>query len=418
MGFFALGLSDEPFVDEYAYITQSYQPDLVFAGRTKDRSWLEGLSYDLVPLPKYLINLAYRAAAVPRPARRDAISWYSNTKYRWGGTDELLIARVPSIIMAAIGCAAVYTIGTLVRDKQTGWIAAILLAVNPLYRLHAHRAMSEAPCEGFLLLSLALGLWAWKRMLEGRSVAAASLITVAAGCAAGLSILAKFSGFLALLTLVFWTVLGLPRVDSARKLALAAGLAGAIIAAGSCFVSLNPFMTAQPPPPLAPELQTLAELGWCKRFWFLVNHRGEVSRWQQRMFTHNALDDPAERIRVVAVQGFGRFGLLGPRKSDSTRRYDLAQDWGAIVWLPLVLVGFVQAICLGSQQAREGEAPSAWALVIWSGVTVSVVSAYLPMAWDRYELPIQAPAALLAAMPLVDTWRASRAFLTRPAPRP
>ena len=28
--FFALGLGDDPFVDEYAYITQSYQPDLVF----------------------------------------------------------------------------------------------------------------------------------------------------------------------------------------------------------------------------------------------------------------------------------------------------------------------------------------------------------------------------------------------------
>ena len=67
-GCFALGLGDVPFVDEYAYITQSYQPDLVFAGRMNDVSWLDGLGYDLVPLPKFWINLAFRAAGIPRPS--------------------------------------------------------------------------------------------------------------------------------------------------------------------------------------------------------------------------------------------------------------------------------------------------------------------------------------------------------------
>ena len=72
---FASNLGDEPFVDEYAYITQSYQPDLVYAGLWSDPSWLDVVGYDLVPLPKYFINLAYRAAGLPRPSRRDAIAW-------------------------------------------------------------------------------------------------------------------------------------------------------------------------------------------------------------------------------------------------------------------------------------------------------------------------------------------------------
>jgi 4-amino-4-deoxy-L-arabinose transferase-like glycosyltransferase len=420
MGLFALELGDDPFVDEYAYITQSYQPDLVLAGRSDDPSWLERLSYDLVPLPKYFINLAYRAAGVPRPVRRDAILWYSNTKYRWGGANELVIARLPSIVMAAVGCAAIFALGTLVRDWQTGLIAAFLLAANPLYRLHAHRAMSEASCEAFLLLSLALGLWAWKKMLERGSIVGGLLMTVAAGCTAGLSILAKFNGILALLTLAGWTVLGLrdPRAAAARKLALAAGLTGAIIAAGTMFVSLNPFMTAHPEPPLTAEMQTLKELGWRNRFLFLASHRAEVSRWQQRNFSHNAIQTGAERALVVAVQGLGRFGPLGPRKSDSTRRYDLAQDWGAILWLPLVLAGLVRAIWLGKKQDSVGEAPTAWALVIWFVIAVAVVAAYLPLAWDRYQLPIQAPASLLAAILLASAWRALRASLTRPAQRP
>ncbi len=65
---FSLGLRNAPFVDEYAYITQSYQPDLVFAGKLNDISWLDTPGYDLVPLPKYWINLAFRAAAIARRA--------------------------------------------------------------------------------------------------------------------------------------------------------------------------------------------------------------------------------------------------------------------------------------------------------------------------------------------------------------
>ena len=41
--------------------------------------------------------------------------------------------------------------------------------------------------------------------------------------------------------------------------------------------------------------------------------------------------------------------------------------------------------------------PTAWCLVAWAGVALGMVTAYLPMAWDRYQLPIQAPAALLAS---------------------
>ncbi len=99
-GWFALGLRDEPFADEYAYITQSYQPDLIFAGRKNDVSWLGGPGYDLVPLPKLWINLAFRAAGIPRPSPRNALTWYDNTSHRWGTERILIIARLPSIVLA------------------------------------------------------------------------------------------------------------------------------------------------------------------------------------------------------------------------------------------------------------------------------------------------------------------------------
>ena len=52
---FASGLYAESFVDEYAYITQSYYADLFFGRQFNDRAWLDFPAYDLPPLPKYLI---------------------------------------------------------------------------------------------------------------------------------------------------------------------------------------------------------------------------------------------------------------------------------------------------------------------------------------------------------------------------
>src|SRR5262249_34935869 len=110
---------------------------------------------------------------------------------------------------------------------------------------------------------------------------------------------------------------------------------------------------------------------------------------------------PAERTAAVIVQGFGRFGPFGPSHSDSTRRFDAAQDWGAVLWAPWVAAGAVWSWRKGRAQSLAGEPPTAWAVLVQFGVALAVVTAYIPMAWDRYYLPLQAPAALLAAGALV-----------------
>ena len=196
-----------------------------------------------------------------------------------------------------------------------------------------------------------------------------------------------------------WCLLGLALsgIASERKLILALGTVMACLSAWFVFVELNPSMTAYPAGRIPIRLHYLADMNPWERFLFLVDYRRDMARSQQRMFPHNALETPVDRASVVAVQGFGRFGPLGPRKSDSTRRYDPSQDFGAMIWLPLVLAGLAASIALGRRQRREGTMPTAWCLVAWAGVSVAMVTAYLPMAWDRYQLPIQAPAALLAS---------------------
>jgi len=401
------GIFDKPFVDEYAYISQSYFADLLIKGRTHDRAWLDFPAYDLVPLPKYGIGLALAAAGRPRPGPDAARRWYLDTSSQFGTPLDLTVARVPSIAMGALGCMALAALGALAFGWRVGVVAAGLFMANPLYRLHAHRAMSEAYCEAFLLVAMAVALGCWRRAVCGeggpRGQAWTFLGWLGAGIAAGLSVLAKFNGLLALMTMAAWVALAwlLPKRPWSAKVRLAVGAPLAPLAAWFCFVALNPYMTARPDEPLTIEAKRIAELNAWERFRFLIDHRREMSRSQQLGFAHNALTTFPERAKVVAVQGFGRFGPLGPSSSESTRRYDFGQDWGAVVWLPLCLLGLARAGVLGYRQQRAGEPPAAWACAVWALVSLVVVTLYLPMAWDRYQLPIQAPFALLSASALV-----------------
>ena len=115
--------------------------------------------------------------------------------------------------------------------------------------------------------------------------------------------------------------------------------------------------------------------------------------------TRCVVRSPADKVAVFAVQGFGRFGPFGPRKSNSEVRYQLAQDWGLVLWWPLVLIGVFGPFRLGTEAAPRGRAAdglgpadlggrepgSSWPLTSrWRGTVTC--------------LPIQAPNALLAAV--------------------
>jgi 4-amino-4-deoxy-L-arabinose transferase-like glycosyltransferase len=409
---FGLRIGDPSFVDEYAYITQSYYADLFLSGDWNDPAWLDFPAYDLVPMPKYLIGVALRVAGEPRPGPTAARLWYANTHSTYGTPRTLSVARVPSILLGALGCAALAAIGAMAFDLRVGLAAGILLMLNPLYALHAHRAMSEAPCEAFLLLALALALVAWKRSFTDRAPGPRILMLLAAaGVAAALSVLAKFNGLLALMTIAAWAGLAwaIPRGTGWGWLWFAMGAMLAAVAAGFAFMALNPYMTARDPvfrvvDPDVAGPRSPGPYGAWGRFRLLIDHRRAMSAGQQEKFSHNALKTIPERAKVVAVQGFGRFGPFGPVKSDSTIRYDMRQDWGAFVWFPLGLAALGYALAYGRAQSRRREAPAAWAVATWALVALAVVTLYLPMAWDRYLLPIQAPFSLLAAAAIVGAW--------------
>ena len=222
---FSLDIFDDSFVNEYAYITQSYYGDLFFTGKVNDPEWLGTFAFDLQPLPKYFIGAGLRAAHIRRPVWSDAARWYEDAHTRFGPPETLTIARVPFIVAAAMACPALFALGTVIGGRLAGVIAALLLMINPLFRLHAHRAMSEAPCEAFLLAALCSGLLAWRHAWAGRNSWLSLFGFALAGVSSGLSILCKFNGLLAPLIIIAWCSVGMfvPGLGLRRKLAMSVG---------------------------------------------------------------------------------------------------------------------------------------------------------------------------------------------------
>lgn len=404
-------LATEPeFVDEWAYVSQAFYFDLL--AQPDHPLWLDYPALDLPPLPKYLIGLSLKAAGYRLPPPTAAADWYRNTSSKSGTRAMLVAARWPSVISGAIGCMALFAIGTMARGVPLGLIASTLLLANPLYRMLARRAMADAPTEALVLLTAAIGLWAWKRVIEGKWGAGRGVLVLAlAGVPAGLAVLSKLNGGLGLMTLGAWAGLGLVRgqVPVRRRLAMVGGTLLAGLVAFGMFVVGNPLLTSQPAR-VPKAIQTLAEGGLVARNRAVIAHRLSVPRGQQEMFPHNALRTLPEKAAAVAVQGFGRFGPLGQKRFDetrqiwwfdSTRRYDWNQDAGALLWLPLVLAGVGMLGLWGRRQWQRAEAPTSWAVLIQAGLALVVVTVMLPLAWDRYFLGLQPGASLAGAAALV-----------------
>jgi hypothetical protein len=287
-----------------------------------------------------------------------------------------------------------------------GTIAGGLLMINPLYALQAHRAMADVPCEAFMLSSLAIWLAMWVRICGRGGPVVTLVLPWLAGCLAGMSLLCKLNGFvgLGIVTACCGLTWLLPGLSIGRKLAATAGTMVTVIGALVLAVLLNPYYTAKPAGPLEFYARAQASKSVWQRFLFQVDYRLDVSKTQKGNFPNDALVRVSDKAGVIVVQGFGRFGPFGPRAADSRKRYDLLQDWGALIWLPLVGFGLYESMRLGLAQLRAGKAPAALALVVWAVCAWVVVTLYLPMAWDRYQLPIQSGNALLGAMGLSALW--------------
>lgn len=285
-------------------------------------------------------------------------------------------------VFSAAATTAVFLLTASAAGNVGGLVAATIFQLNPVVRLHGSHALSD-------MVMMSLALWAvWylachvaPRWTGPRGPLARRVVLLAV--LIGLAAATKQNGSLAGLTaLVAFGVWGLeharavgPRAAAARTV-----LCASILTAGAygTYIAVNPGLHREPIGGAVAQVRA-----WDRKF---DEHRGR--RPEQALTTIGA--------RIGAVAGT----LVGTRHGGIPVPYVVG----------LLALGGVGLLALG----RAG--PSWWRappriILLWAGVTTLVVSAWVPLDWDRYFLPVIALQAVLVGSV------ARLARLMRPAPR-
>ena len=471
-------LEDEPyFPDETALLGQSYYFEL-YRGNAPPGGgsawnhvdWIRYPAYDHPPLVKYLVALALKIGGKPVPQDTSRImAWYGGD---WSEPDRstLYWLRVPIVACGVMACLMVYFIGVRIRSRFVGLSAACLVAFSPLFYTLSRRALFDVPAEAFVLASVALMLWVWPRLVSsGTHLGTWVWFILAGGLLGACAMLSKLNGALALALLAAnlflavsvavlqrWTGnLGKgvanegdnprqthaasrnpPSAIAISNLVLAPGaLAGVFVVALLAMLLLNPYLTATPPLGALPsgEYQTreVRDLGLLARLRYLFRFRFDWSRQalEDEQFQSHWLPDFSSRVRAVFWEGFGRYSPFGKRRPDwyagmrdpatgEELEHLLPRTWGALIWFPLCAVGFLWLLRDGGSELASGRPPLHWGVALYMAVVVAAVTVTVPLAWDRYFLPLVPAGCLAAVYGVVRSiaWLGSRFVLEPPKP--
>ncbi|MFM1802896.1 MAG: hypothetical protein RJA81_2248 [Planctomycetota bacterium] len=374
------------FVDESAYISQAYFGDLFITGQYHSSLWFEYPAYDLPPFTKYLVWAGFVFNGDPRPGPAAMRAWYQDTSKRFVSDDVLQHARLPVTLCGVVCVIATGFLANRWKGIWAGLLAMSMLVVNPLFRTHSRRAMADIPTEmGVVLALLILSSThqGWRKLLRS---------AFTGGVFLGLAASSKLNGLLASMVIAGWALLSLRRNPSDFMKTIIAGILGAAF-----FIFLNPFFYASSEGLGEPQFREIREMSLGQRLRFVMDHRISVSKEGQNLFPNDALRTIPEKLSVMVIQGFGRFSPLGPRHDDSRNRFDIRQDWACPIWLITVLSGALFALRDSSPNRKSGQF-----LVLYGVIAVIVVGAFLPLAWNRYFLPIVIPSTILAAGSIVS----------------
>jgi hypothetical protein len=441
--FIFVGLKDEPhFADESAMIAQSYYWTLLKSGQFNHPNWLFYAAYDHPPLPKYFFGIFLDLAGLGAPTSIEPwMNWMRGDFSPPADPRVLFWARVPSALFGIGGIVGVYLIGLQLHNRVGGSVAALLLLINPLYLTHARRAMSDSFTECLVIASVALAMWGCKEIWN--SVVRHwrwTLIAFGGSILCGLAALAKLNGGVAAVivtsALIFSWVLALiargrPRgnLNLGRPATWIPPVAAAVIGMASflVFTALNPFMTAHPELGkgyLSLEYMRIDEMGVFARARYLVEFRRDWTRdaLSNVAFKKDWLRTTPDRLRMTMWEGFGRFSPLGPRDIRTVEPRPEAEmfteyrRWCSLVWLPLVVWGLLLCLVDGWRSWLAAQAPVTWWALLYVAATWAFAAFMIPLNWDRYYLPIQAPAALLVAYGIARVATPQRCAALLPLP--
>ena len=399
--------------DENTYLFMSQDFDTLFIrGDVQGVVW-SGESYSEAsarvrhrllnaPFARYAIGLSrwvFGNGIAAAPVDWDwALDWEGNVRAGALPAPELLrIARLPATLLAAFTPVIMFLIGRHIGGVPLGAIAATLYAANSFVLLHNRRAMSEGPLLFFILLAFLVAL-------RFRSQFFLLGITV------GLAVSAKATGLI-LLPVALFAALARPAENTKRSVgASLRPLLLIMVGFGLAVFIFNPALWRQP-------VAAAQEM---------VSARSTLASEQtaQLRLATPGLVPESTVLRVAALPYQSLFAPLAfwdvPNYADQTVLQEaayLGRFWHPIftspvlgsLFLVLAIAGMLMAVIHRSPQRVRMKL-----LWLWTASTVLGLLILIPIAWQRYYLPLAPLLPLWAAFALVQIFARVRGQRSTP----
>jgi 4-amino-4-deoxy-L-arabinose transferase-like glycosyltransferase len=326
-----------------------------------------------------------------------AISYAENARVGNVPTsNELSTARIPSALLTALGVIPAFLLGWHLRLRSLAYPTVLLYALHPVILLNGRRAMSEG---SFMFFSLATMAWLVALIFTEHSASASGLMRrmprwiryTGLGVLAGLTVATKHSGLVivisALLTLLITELAREKpiRVKRSIGLTLAVGLLTlatwfAVSPAnwndpiGALSYTISTKVRLLTIPSTAPAQNNLVYQTLGQRFGSILTQPflTPVQYYESDLWAEHIAGD---------IAAYGTTTIDG-------------LTWGTLIGFLLTALALIGLGSIIYDSLRQNKI--AWAILIWTTLTV-FSSLWIPMAWQRYYLPLILVAIVLAA---------------------
>ncbi len=412
---FLFGLQNNRYhEDEGIWIYTSQYFKLLFIDRDVHNSqWRVWWAYDQPSLARYIIGLSlYIQGGEERFAEFVGMVGKSvGEGFDWASfdgasriSDMLYVARLPMAILGGVTCVGTYVVGSLLFNRWTGVLAALLLACNPLMLESCQRAMADSPLVFFMVGSILLMIL-FNRSIIGQRYFSALILSLLIGGSVALATSSKLNGALAgivfgvnTLLLLFSQIEKMRAADSTvNHTSRVAPIHDVPVVSGSIligfvaslilFIALNPYLYTRP----------------VRGVQKMIESRMSTVDKQQRRFHGNAIRTVGEKFNFV----FSR-SLYDKRYTTLRSKSGLPLDF------ILFLAGFGVLLYSEIRHILNHRSVSPKALALsWIVVTYLGIIAWIPLDWGRYYLPVVPCVAVMCGYGLERFGAAAYSFARR-----
>jgi len=355
--------------------------DRDFRGREWQKCKIPPVGKYIIGLALYITGYGDRIEELSRLKRWNFLKGYNwNVAHgRMPPKEMLYVVRLTMALFGSFTCLLIYWIGKKLFDIKAGIIASLLLAYNPLMLLCSKRAMTDAPLLFFLTVNILLTIYFYQFLLKQnflKPLVFSALIGINSALATGTKLnggLAEiiFLSFCMLFILVksvhhrlsgntLWSTIAQCTHNREIRIVLISILISVIIAIGM-FVSINPCLYHQP----------------LKGSKSMIDSRIVGIHFQQKHW--GPLLDSLDKKASFMV-----------RRTLLHKNYVIL---GTLLGIPIDFCLFLLGLLLLSYTEIKfllnNARPSLKSiLIIWTAITITGITAWLPFDWPRYYLPV------------------------------